>query len=217
MKSTKADPSRPLQEAAHSNARSKGDRSKQQQQPNAKRGGGGGGSGGGNHNSSKKPPVDENLPNVSRDPRGDDPERRIHKNKKKGRNTESFDPESTMVRPALRVQIGSPNRPVYGKPMRHDDCILVPELFGPEDDWKLYYQLVREITELQNERVRGSEWLSWHEGAHLVVKDPSSSKTFNKVIDRLCEYFQIQRTSVGTRFNWYKDSSDWKPFHHDSA
>eukprot|EP01035_Chromulina_nebulosa_P024304 gene24304-31617_t len=23
--------------------------------------------------------------------------------------------------------------------------------------------------------------------------------------------------SVGTRFNWYVDSTDWKPFHHDSA
>ena len=37
------------------------------------------------------------------------------------------------------------------------------------------------------------------------------------VIDRLCEYFNIKKQSIGTRFNWYRDSSDWKPFHHDSA
>ena len=52
---------------------------------------------------------------------------------------------------------------------------------------------------------------------HLVVKKPDQSKTFNMIIDRLCEYFSIRKQSIGTRFNWYKDSSDWKPFHHDSA
>jgi len=166
---------------------------------------------------------DENLPKeaLSKDPRGDDPSQRIVKkkgqNKQGGRNTESFDPESTLVRPDLRVQIGSPNQPVYRKPMKHDDVVIVPELFGPEDDWKLYYQLVQEITDLQRDGVKGSEWMSWHEGAHLIVKNPEKSVTFNKVIDRLCEYFSIQRQSVGTRFNWYKDASDWKPFHHDSA
>eukprot|EP00978_Attheya_sp_CCMP212_P025748 scaffold83395_cov51-Attheya_sp.AAC.3 len=38
-----------------------------------------------------------------------------------------------------------------------------------------------------------------------------------QLIDRLCEYFKIEKKSRGTRFNWYKDSFDWKPFHHDSA
>lgn len=95
--------------------------------------------------------------------------------------------------------------------------VIVPELFGEEDDWDLYYKLVEEMTALQKENVRGSEWISWHEGAHLICKDPKGSPTFEKVIDKLCEYFGIKRRSIGTRFNWYRDSSDWKPFHHDSA
>lgn len=70
---------------------------------------------------------------------------------------------------------------------------------------------------LQKENARGSEYISWHEGAHLIVKNPKGSPTFERVIDRLCEYFNIQKKSSGTRFNWYRDSSDWKPFHHDSA
>lgn len=38
------------------------------------------------------------------------------------------------------------------------------------------------------------------------------------IVKRLCEYFSIDPDKdVGTRFNWYRDSSDWKPFHHDSA
>jgi len=31
------------------------------------------------------------------------------------------------------------------------------------------------------------------------------------------EYMDIDPHNQATRFNWYKDSSDWKPFHHDSA
>mmetsp|Transcript_743 Transcript_743/g.1798 ORF Transcript_743/g.1798 Transcript_743/m.1798 type:complete len:377 (+) Transcript_743:110-1240(+) len=161
---------------------------------------------------------DENLcPNVAPDPRGEDPDHRMTK-KTVGRNSESFDPKSTIVRPALRVHVGSPTAKCYNRfPLKHDDVVIVPELFGPEEDWKLYYKLVEEMTELQQQNVKGSEWISWHEGAHLVAKNPSESKTFQEVIDKLCEYFQIQKKSIGTRFNWYKDSSDWKPFHHDSA
>lgn len=153
--------------------------------------------------------LDEKLPEgiISKDPRGEGEQRIKPKSRKKkggGRNTESFDPASTLVRPALRVQIGSANIPRFNKILKHDDVVIVPELFGPEDDWKLYYQLVQEVTELQSQKVTGSEWISWHEGAHLIVKQPpNKSVTFNKIIDRLCEYFGIQRKSVGTRFNWY--------------
>ena len=33
----------------------------------------------------------------------------------------------------------------------------------------------------------------------------------------MAAYFEIRQKTVGTRFNWYTSSSDWKPFHHDSA
>lgn len=138
-------------------------------------------------------------------------------NKQKGRNTESFDPVSTMVRPDIRVQIGSSQQSVYNKPIKHDDVVIVPELFGSELDWTMYHTLVQEITALQENSIQGSDWIRWHEGSHWIVQNPNHSPTFHQIIDRLCEYFQIQRQSVGTRFNWYQDSSDWKPFHHDSA
>ena len=164
---------------------------------------------------------DEKLSNLSiNDPRGDDPTRRITKKANKngnGRNTESFDPASTLVRPDVRVWVGSKDKKTFDKPLKHDDVVIVPELFGDEDDWEIYYKLVEEMNALQKENVKGSEYISWHEGAHLIVKNPKGSPTFEKVIDRLCEYFNIQKKSAGTRFNWYRDSSDWKPFHHDSA
>jgi len=161
-----------------------------------------------------KPQLDQQLANlVIADPR--DPTKKTKQSK--GRNTESFDPKSTLVRPNLRVQIGSSRHQHYNKPIKHDDVICVPELFGVEDDWSLYYKLVEEITLLQQDEVKGSEWISWHEGSHLIVRKPEQSPTFNQVIDKLCAYFQIERKSVGIRFNWYTDSTDWKPFHHDSA
>lgn len=146
-----------------------------------------------------------------------------------GRNTESFDPASTLVRPQMRILVG-PNQPVYGKQVKHDDVIIVPEFFCKEDDWSLYYQLVKEMTEVQqsakdaaagdqrlSKAVKGSEWISWHEGAHLISKNPTGSKTFQMIQDKMSDYFDIRRSSRGTRFNWYRDASDWKPFHHDSA
>ena len=91
-----------------------------------------------------------------------------------------------------------------------------------EENWDIYYKLVEEVRELHKKSSKGSEWIPWHEGAHLIAKDVSGSDTYKMIIDRLCQYFNIDnstngRSKVGTRFNWYRDSSDWKPFHHDSA
>jgi hypothetical protein len=61
-----------------------------------------------------------------------------------GRNTESFDPKSTLVRPDMRIIVG-PNRPVLEKKIKHDDVIVVPEFFCSEDNWDLYYQLIEEM------------------------------------------------------------------------
>lgn len=166
------------------------------------------------------------------------------------------------------MQIGSSRLEAYNKPLKHDDVVIVPELFGAEDDWSIYYKLVEEMRALQakedgdisgtdkkeeanqktakgqdgrncqqenenhagpNNRRNGNrkagrgggssaKWIAWHEGAHLISKNPKGCPTYEKIVARLCEYFHIDpKGSVGTRFNWYRDSSDWKPFHHDSA
>ena len=105
----------------------------------------------------------------------------------------------------------------YGKPLKHDDIVIVPDFFCDEDDWGLYYKLIEEMRDEQAKGVKGAEWTSWAEGAHLISQNPSNSPTFKMVQDKISHYFSIPQTSVGTRFNWYRDSTDWKPFHHDSA
>ena len=188
--------------------------------------------GGGDHYGKKRgrspPPVmpqnDDALPVMKDDPRinaeGKKEGGKAVKAKGGGRNTESFDPRSTLVRPSMRIVVG-PNKPVYDKPLKHDDVVIVPEFFCKEDDWALYYKLVEEMREVQNAESnpdkKGSEWISWHEGAHLISKNPKGSSTYNEIQAKISKYFEIENDKVGTRFNWYRDSSDWKPFHHDSA
>ncbi|CAB9500396.1 expressed unknown protein [Seminavis robusta] len=168
-----------------------------------------------------QPREDDKLPkDMQKDPRGTDPNHRMNKKatfRGAGRNTESFDPTTTLVRPDARVVVASPHIEQFNKKLRHDDVVIVPELFGKEDDWSIYYDLVKEVTALQNSNVEGSEFLPWHEGAHLICRSPQGSKTYQMVVDRICRYFQIDAATAGIRFNWYKDTLDWKPFHHDSA
>merc|ERR1712070_976958 len=121
-----------------------------------------------------------------------------------------------MSRPSMRI-ISAPRRERYPYPIKHDDCIVVPEFFCAEDDWTIYYELVKEMRESQAHGDRQAEWISWHEGAHLLSKNPTGSKTYQRVQAKMAEYFHIAGQNQGTRFNWYRDGSDWKPFHHDSA
>mmetsp|Transcript_2636 Transcript_2636/g.7513 ORF Transcript_2636/g.7513 Transcript_2636/m.7513 type:complete len:264 (-) Transcript_2636:168-959(-) len=90
-------------------------------------------------------------------------------------------------------------------------------MFGKEEDMSIYDRLVEEIKQLQNDNVEGAEWTSWHQGTHMIAKDAQGSKTFQEITDKLCEYFHVKKETTFTRLNWYKDSKDWKPFHHDSA
>eukprot|EP00605_Chrysophyceae_sp_TOSAG23-4_P000597 GSChrysophyteH1.ASY1.ANO1.674.1 assembled CDS len=133
-----------------------------------------------------------------------------------GRNTESFDPKSTLVRPGMRIIVGQ-NKEEYGKPLKHDDVVICPDFLCSQDDWKMYYDLVQEMRDAQNSETKDSEWISWAEGAHLISKNPSGSPSYMKIQEKIAKYFDIEMKSVGTRFNWYRDSSDWKPLHHDSA
>jgi len=121
-----------------------------------------------------------------------------------------------LPRPSMRV-ITVPRRPDYGKNLRHDDVVIVPEFFCSENDWDIYYRLIEEMRTSQAHGDKKAEWVSWHEGAHLLSQNPTGSRTYQEIIDRMCDYFSIAPGNRGTRFNWYRDGADWKPFHHDSA
>ena len=50
-----------------------------------------------------------------------------------------------------------------------------------------------------------------------MIEDLDGKKkcpTFSMVVDRIAKYFEMDVKA--TRFNWYRDSQEWKPFHHDA-
>ncbi len=138
------------------------------------------------------------LETVKDDPRVKRDGHKVVKAKGGGRNTESFDPKSTLVRPAMRICVG-PNRETLDKTIKHDDVIVVPEFFCKEDDWTMYYKLVEEMRASQASGLNKSEWISWHEGAHLISMNPTGSPTFNLIQQKISKYFAINNAKVGTR------------------
>ena len=83
----------------------------------------------------------------------------------------------------------------------------------------IYKQLVKEI---KNCNVYKKERLlkSWHGDSHWIADDTTGWKkecpTFCAITDKLGDYFNGMKIQA-TRFNWYKNDREWKPFHHDAA
>lgn len=131
----------------------------------------------------------------------------------KGRNSESFDPQSMFVRPQMRI-IHELNTVKYPKQVKSDDVIITPNF---EPDPNTYDNLLREMKELQDNGVEGSEYIPWQEGVHLIIKNPERSPTFNAIINHMCDYYEINTKTIAVRYNFFKDDIDFKCLHHDSA
>lgn len=129
---------------------------------------------------------------------------------KSKKNTESFVPSNKPADMRMMMAEG-------GKTYPHDyhsrDLFIVKNLF---DDIS-YDQLIYELKHCgidENELFK-----LWHGDSHLIaddhIKDWKKCPLFTSVIERMKTYFKIDVKA--TRFNWYRDGSDWKPFHHDAA
>lgn len=134
---------------------------------------------------------------------------------KKFKNTESFEPSHK--RADMRIMLGNPYQKYYYRNIYSHDVILVPNLFCNEDDFNIYNELLNEIKQTKKEDE--GLWKSWHGDTHLIADDnlnwKNDCKTFCDIIDRLAEYFNMDIQA--TRLNWYRNSLEWKPFHHDAA
>lgn len=144
-----------------------------------------------------------------RDPR---PAERRQTKYSRGRNSDSFDPKSTLARPDMRI-IHELTSNEYPRALKHDDVVVVPRFESPG----AYSDLLSEIEALQYHGEEGSEYISWHEGCHLLVQHPEKSATFQTIITKICRYFDIDKDTIAVRYNFYKDDVDWKSAHHDSA
>lgn len=134
----------------------------------------------------------------------------------KVRNTESFEPLSKPVDMRIVVDAGGPND-TLSTTLTSRDVLMAPLLFSDFQQGEIFSRLVSDITTCE---VPASKLLKlWHGDTHLIADDHTNWKTFaptfNMVLDRLRKFFNMNIKA--TRFNWYKDTSQWKPFHFDSA
>ena len=143
---------------------------------------------------------------------------KIPNNKKKikhPKNTESFEPSHQL--PEMRVICAEPGITKYNREYLTRDVVIVSDLFGKHNDLSIYNNLLDEI---KNSGINQDNlWKLWHGDTHLIADDhldwKKSCPTFNMVIEKMKNYFDMDIKA--TRFNWYRNSSDWKPFHHDAA
>ncbi len=137
-----------------------------------------------------------------------------HKQKLIKKNTESFDPffESG----DMRIMIGDNTKQNYNHDIKSRDVVLVNNLFGSESE-NIYSKLLDEI---KNAGIDEAQLFKlWHGDTHMIADDhlkwKSKCPTFNMIIEKIKTYFQIDIKA--TRFNWFRDSTDFKPYHHDAA
>jgi len=109
-------------------------------------------------------------------------------------------------------------------PITTRDIVVCPNLFHRYAPGEIYEKLANEIKTCG---VPKEDLLKlWHgndkiQGTHLIVNDKCGVNwkercpTFKMVVDTIRQYFNMDIQA--TRFNWYTDTSQWKPFHHDSA
>lgn len=129
-------------------------------------------------------------------------------------NTESFTPshEPCTMRVVLDLH---PTSLSVGLTVR--DVFCAPCVFTRPEDAGIYDKLVHEI---EHCGIREHDLLkSWHGDSHWIADDSTGWKkkcpTFLDVIHRIKTFFNMDIKA--TRFNWYKDTSEWKPYHHDAA
>lgn len=125
-------------------------------------------------------------------------------------NTETFEP--SYAPPDMRIILATPKKQYTPR-----DVIIAPNLFCEESDFTIYHSLLQEMK--STHIPENDLWKLWHGDTHLIADDhvawKTSCPTFTRIVEQIGEYFHMDIKA--TRFNWYRDASEWKPYHFDAA
>ena len=147
------------------------------------------------------------------------PKSKKNSNKRK-KNTQSFEPDHS--EPDMRLLLQTGNK--FIGQMKENDVVVLPNHFkNPENGNTIYQSL---LEEMESCGVPPEElWKLWHGDTHFIADDRLAKKmgfdwkekcpTFNMVIESMKDFFDMDVKA--TRFNLYKDNTEWKPYHHDAA
>ena len=144
-------------------------------------------------------------------------------NKRRIKNTECFNPMERPVDVRILIDTGVYNSKLT-KTLSDRDILLVPNLFIDYQPGEIYQNLLKEMNAcgIPKDKL----FKMWHGDSHYIADDkvklPNSKHswkenvpTFNMVINRITDFFNMDIKA--TRYNYYKDGSQWKPFHKDAA
>jgi len=101
------------------------------------------------------------------------------------------------------------------------EAIYLPHFHCAARDYALLASLAKDLEE--HEAAPGTDdadaagagaggMVNWSK--HLKHENPTFSATFQSVVDAMAAHFDVD--VYATRLNFYRDGTDWKPFHHDS-
>lgn len=125
-------------------------------------------------------------------------------------NTESFDPSHKP--PDMRVVVDLGKEKLTTK-LTVRDVLLCPNLFSQPGDDTIYERLISEMDKCT------IPMKLWHGDSHMMADDrtgfATQCPTFQMVIARIAAFFSMK--IVSTRYNFFRGTDDWKPFHHDAA
>lgn len=79
----------------------------------------------------------------------------------------------------------------------------LPHFLVAADDFSIFEQLEKEMKD---------NMVTWNR--HAKHEDPTFSPTFNWVIERMADHFNVE--VLATRLNYYRDGTEYKTFHKDS-
>ena len=143
------------------------------------------------------------------------------KNKNRKKNTQSFEPDHS--EPDMRLLVQTYGDKFIGD-MNENDVVILPNHFKNPKEGKTIYESL--LDEMASCGVPEEElWKLWHGDTHFIADDRLAKKmgfdwkekcpTFNMVIETMKTFFDMDVKA--TRFNLYKDNTEWKPYHHDAA
>ena len=101
-----------------------------------------------------------------------------------GRNTASFDPRSTLVRPAMRVIYGRKGHD-FGAATKPDDVVVVPELLCDASDLGVLAQVLRGLAKMGPKAF-----------------DPLEVPEVQSLTGRMCRYFQVDQSQASVKLLW---------------
>jgi len=97
-------------------------------------------------------------------------------------------------------------------PALEGGCVYLPGFLCAPKDYSVLKALTSDLQNCPATTEGGGGMVNWSQ--HLKFENPDFSPTFRQLLARLDAYFDVE--ILATRLNFYRDGSDFKPFHHDS-